>query len=276
MPFFLNPFTQDFEGNLLLGDRKHIPKFVAERNSGRGDEQVTVHTEPTYDLSGNDSDGNSKEVLTLVFALNDRKNWSELPITISGSSLSAITAVEVVTSLQANAIFAGFFKAHLEKFPSKQDRVVIKQQKAITQFWFYIKPGRAESVLQFNKFAGVGELPTYFSRHTMANRHTYSDCQNMLIQLDTGLNVDSAIITNGGFNPSSPKADYELLDGRSGLFIFTKNAYSGSNLVTKIEYHAGAGVGDFAKKTTYGYSGSSVIQVCEVPYILTSGDLVTP
>lgn len=285
MPYFLNLLPYDFEGNWLLDDRRYVPKYVVPRNAGRGDEQVIAWAEPTYDLSGNDADGNSKAVLTIVFALNDFKNWAEVPITISGSSLSAITAAEVVTSLSGNASFAGFFTAYTDKFEgSKKERVVIKQRQPALRMRYYIKPGRAETVLLFNKLAGVAEAPTYFARHTIANRFTYPDSVNMLIQLDPGTATQADIINNAvdykgvskGFSSSTVKTDWQLLDGKSGSYIFTKNIYTGSDLTTKIEYHAGAGVGDLGRKTTYVYSSSAVTEQCQFPYTLTSGDLITP
>ena len=67
MPFYQNPFTADFEGNWLLGDRQHIPKYVVKGNRGRTDELVTVHAEGPYDLSGNDADSNAKNVLSIEY-----------------------------------------------------------------------------------------------------------------------------------------------------------------------------------------------------------------
>jgi len=76
-------------------------------------------------------------------------------------------------------------------------------------------------------------------------------------------------------------ADYQLLRGRSGLFEFQKWSYDGNSPprpTTLIEYPAGALVGDLAKKVTYSYTSTNVLpdKVAEVPYTLTSGDLITP
>jgi len=284
MPFFQNPFTYDFEGNWLLGDRQHMPKFVVRRNFGRTDDQVTAWAEPTYNLSGNDADGNSKAVLTLSFALNNFYNWADLPITISASSLAATTAVEVYTSLNANPTFAGFFIASLDRFESGQPRLVIKSRQPATNFRFYVKTGRAESVLLFNKRAGVAEMPTYFSRHSIANRFQFPDSQNAVIELDPSVLTQAAVIDNAvdnkgaslNYSSSTVHEDYELLAGRSGLYIFTKNTYTGDNVTSKIEYHAGAVAGDLGKKTTYVYSGDDLASICEIPYVLENADLVTP
>lgn len=280
MSFFQNPLTSDFYGALVLGDRQFSMDFKCPRNSGRGDEYVTVWNEPTYDLSGNDGDGDSKAVLTISFALNNTNNWSDFNVTISASSLAATTANEVIASLQANTDFADYFTASLDKFGSGKDRVVIKQKSPITRFRFYIKNGRAESVLNFNKKAGVAELPAYFARHTIANRFVYTDSQSQLIELDdSGSVVDQNIIDAAGFAHGSPSADWQLLRGRSGIFQFKKITVDGSNRITQIiEYPAGALEGDMAKKTTYSYTSANTSpdKICEVPYRLESADLVTP
>lgn len=284
MSFFQNPFTQDFIAPWLLSDRQYNPDFKCPRNAGRGDEMVASFGISPFDLSGNDSDGNSKNVLTISFALNDTKNWADLEVTISGSSLSAITLQEVVTSLQANSVFTDFFTARVRT----DNKIEIKQNKPITSMKFFIKNGRAESVLLFNKLAGVSEMPTFFERHSIENRFTYSDSQNALIVLDdSGSNVDASVIDNAvdnkgislGFDHSSPKADWQLIKGKSGIFNFQKITVDGSNRITQIiEYSAGSVVGDLARKINYTYSGANTnpSQITEIPYTLSSGDLVTP
>ena len=150
-------------------------------------------------------------------------------------------------------------------------------------------------VLNFNKFVGVKELPTYFARHTIANRYTFEDCTSMLILLDPATNtvdanlIDAAVDNKGvdlEYVSGTVRADYIMMVGRSGIFQFTKNTVDDDDRITaSIEYPAGAVVGDLAKKTlmTYGDAsgGMSGIQqqpdqITEVPYTLTAGDLVTP
>jgi hypothetical protein len=127
-------------------------------------------------------------------------------------------------------------------------------------------------------------MPSYFSRHTIANfiehgpggDNAYPDSLGLLIQLTQP--TDDWYITNAGLSTVA-SADYQLLYGRSGLFTFTKNTVDGSNRITsKIEYPAGAVAGMFAKKIDYTYSGAntSPSQITEIPYVLTSGDLITP
>ena len=281
MSFFQNVFTYDFEGNWVLGDRQHIPKFVVRRNAGRGDEMVVAWNQGPYDLSGNDADGtNTCDTLEIVFALHDFKNWATLSVDIASGAddTSAVTPSEVVTALNANTLFAERFTASLGGWTedtSGTKRVMIRQRKPATEMRFYINNGRAEEKIQFNGRAGVAELPTYFGRHTIANRFTYDDCQNHLIALDTTSSVEQNIMINAvdfkgnsmGYDGTTVQEDWQLLEGRSGLFDFTSNDGSG----TVIVYPAGAQEGDLAKKIISD-SGNTFV----IPYTLTSGDLITP
>jgi hypothetical protein len=286
MPFFQNVFTNDFIGTWVLADRQHSPDFNCGRNYGRGDEVVIVHAKESYNLSGNDADGVAKALLTLSFAMNDPNTWVDLAITISAASLAAVKASEIKTSLDANATFADFFATTLEVFEDdKTPRLMIRQRKPVTQFRFYIKNTGAETILKFNKFAGVAELPSYFARHTIANKATYPDGIGHLIQLGT-TGVDANVITNAVDNKgisrnytASAQADYLLLRGKSGLFMHYKYTIDGSNRITQIiEYPAGALAGDLAKKTTMSYTAANTNPTlkAEVPYALQSADLITP
>jgi hypothetical protein len=290
MTFFQNPFLSDFEGNWLLGDRHHIPKFVCPHNAGRGDEHVVTWAEGPYDLSGVDSDGtNDTDTLVVVYALNDQpksgvsfKNWAtiSIDITATAASISAVRPEEIVTDLNADATFAERFEALLqhskgEGAPNAIPRVVIRQRAEKTNFRFYIQNGRAEDVLQFNQRAGVAELPTFFGRHTIANRFTFTDNQNHIIALDPTDGVDARIIDDAvdaygnslDFTSATVQEDWELLAGRSGLFDFTSDDGSG----TVIIYPAGAKAGDLAKKIVTNGGNTFVL-----PYTLESGDLITP
>jgi len=275
MPYFQNLFT--------LADRHHIPKFVCPHNAGRGDEIVVAWNEGPYDLSGTDSDGtNSTDTLEIVFAMNDSKNWATVAVNVAAGAVSsaAVTSEEIVTALNNDATFASWFLAILGPNGEANDtrRVTIRQKKPITNFRFYINNGRAEEVLRFNARAGIAELPSYFSRHTMDNRFLFDDSQNMLIELDATGGVDGAIINNAvnfkgvslDYTSASVSADWELLRGRSGLFDFTSDDGS-SSPNTKIVYPAGAQAGDLAKKIITSGGNTYVI-----PYTLQSGDLITP
>lgn len=290
MSFFQNVFLSDFEGNWILGDRQHGPKFVCPRNIGRGDELVVSWADGPYDLSGNDAAGNSKASLYIQYALRDPKNWATLTINIAAGAAdaSAVTTAEVITNLNANTIFAERFVATLGSYDTNgYKRILIRQKKPITEFRFYIVNGYAEEALKFNARAGVAELPTYFSRHTMANRFSYEDSQNHLILLDVGNAVDAAVINNAvdvhgrskSFSSATVQTDWQLLEGRAGIFQFQKgpsgNAVSSTETV--IYYSAGSKVGDLAKKViTQKDASSAIVAQYEIPYTLTSGDLVTP
>mgnify|MGYP001290638757 CR=1 FL=1 len=285
MPFFLNVFDSDFEGNLVLSDRHHIPKFVCRRNAGRGKEVVAAWNKGPYDLSGNDADGNAERYLKLTFCLYHTKNWATIQVDLTTGS--ALTPQEIVSTLNADTLFAERFVAGMGQFEDDTvKRILIRQKRPITEMKFYVERGQADSVIGFNARAGVDELPNYFARHTLANRFTYTDSQGMLIQLGTS-GVDGAIINNAvdfkgtslGYSSGTVREDYQLLRGRSGLFMHKKQTIDGSNRITQIiEYPAGAVAGDFAKKTTMSYSASNTYpdKVVEVPYVLTSLDIVTP
>ena len=74
--------------------------------------------------------------------------------------------------------------------------------------------------------------------------------------------------------------DWELLRGRAaGIYTFKKQTIDGSGRITEIiEYPAGAVVGDLARKTAMSYTGANIEpdQITQIPYVLQSGDLVTP
>jgi hypothetical protein len=290
MSFFQNPFNEDFEGNWLLADRKHIPKFVVKRNAGRGAEVVISHGNDPYNLSGNDSDGAAKNILNICFCLHNTKNWATMSVdvTTNASNINAVTNQEISNSLNANALFNERFIATIGSFDdSTKPRLTIRQKKPVTEFKFYIKNGQAEDQIKFNAKAGVSELPIYFNRHTISNRFNFEDSEGLLVYLNPSLNVDSGVINNAvdfrgnslGYSSASVTPDWKLLEGRSGLFIFSKITVDGSDRVTsKIEYSAGSKEGDLAKKITYTYTGANKTPstVAEIPYTLISSDLITP
>jgi archaellum component FlaG (FlaF/FlaG flagellin family) len=288
MPFFQNPFPEEFRGNWLLADRQHIPSFVCKSNAGRGPEAVFSWVLAPYNLTGNDASGNAKNVLTLSFALNSGSgtftNWGDISVTLAGATATAILASEVCASLNADANFSSWFVASIV---NEKDKITISQKQASSRMKFYVKNTGAETVLRFNAKAGVSELPTYFSRHTIDNRFAYADSQNALIELDPDDAVDAAVINNAvdaygrplGYDSTDPKEDWELLGGRSGLFNFQKLTVDGSDRITQIiEYPCGAKTGDLGRMIKYTYSGGNKnpSSICEIPYTLTDSDLLTP
>jgi hypothetical protein len=284
MAFFQNPFPYDFKGSLLLADRAHIPSFNCSGNKGRGDEIVVAWKNDPYNMNGNDVAGNDKSTLTIKYAFDSQNfmNWAPLAIDVASTATSdaAVTKKNVVDALNANTTFASLFTATVD-YQQNAQPLVIRQKQQATRFRFYIANTGAETVVGFNQKATVVELPSYFARHTTANANvgTFPDCVNMLVQLSPADAVDSAVITAAGLTPGSPKADYQLMQGRSGLFMFQKLTVDSSDRITQIiEYPAGAVAGDFARKIKYTYTAAKTKpdQITEEPYTLVSADLVVP
>ncbi len=233
----------------------------------------------------------------IKFAFNDLKTWHSLSVNIASGavSASAVTPSEIIGNLNNNATFSTYFTASLGNLGAldvsdaiDKNRIVIRQKKSATQFRFYIVNGRAEEKLKFNKKAGVAELPTYFSRHSINSQSTYADGQSALVPLTPGsVLVDAAVIDNAvnahgislGLTSGTVQADYQLLKGRSGIFNFQKLTVDASDRITQIiEYHAGAVAGDLGRKIQYTYTGAKTKpdQITEIPLTLSSGDFVTP
>lgn len=292
MPFFQNPFANDFEGNWLLSDRQYTVKFVAKSNAGRGKEMVYAWTAGPYNLSGNDPDGNPRKYLSIIYRLHNTKNWATLKIDLTGyaSSASAVTIEEVVTALQSNTVFSERFIAQLGSFDNKGSArtVVIRQKKPCTELEFYIKNGQAEVYLGFNARAGVAELPTYFAMHTIENRFNFVAGEGRIIMLNpVSSTVDSNLIDNAkdalgnsmGYDHNLVQEDWQLLRGRSGIFNFTKGPSTSAvtSTETVITYPAGAKTGDLALKTiTRKDTNSIVVESFQMPYTLTASDLIVP
>jgi hypothetical protein len=300
MSYFQNPFAEEFRGNWVLADRQLSLTFICPVNAGRGSDSVMSWAEDNYDLSGNDADGNPKANLILIFAMGGLgfKNWAEISVSVSGATATSTTAYEVVTALNANVNFASYFVASVVSATAvSKKRVLIKQKQPVSNLKFYVKNGGAEAELRFNARAGVAELPTYFMRHSVgdAYRNVFSDAQNMLVYLnpDTwsslGDTVDGDVVylatdskgNSLNFDPTTVQADWQLLRGRSGLFMFYKTLWDSNTpprIITQIQYQAGAGVGDLAKKIENHYTGTDTTpdQTTEIPYTLTVSDLVTP
>lgn len=290
MPFFQNPFADEFEGSWPVGDRQHMPTYVIKPNAGRGKEIIHSWNKGPYDLSGTDSDGNDKKYLNIVYALHNPKNWAtmQIDLTATAASAAAVTVEEVLSALNASTLFKERFIAEIGSYNDvTANTIKIRSKKPTTEFKFYVRNGQAEEALGFNARAGVAELPTYLSRHTIDNRFNYVDSQNAIIELNPSSNVDAAIINNAvdargvslGYSSGTVQSDWELLRGRAGIYTFQKLIVDGSDRITQIiEYPAGAKAGDMAKKINYAYSGSNTNpdQITEIPYTLTNGDLVTP
>lgn len=277
MSYFQNVINAQFRGTWMLGDQKTALDFNINPNRNTSDTMVSWVDDP-YDFT---TYGGS---FTLNYAWDtEYKNYSALVIDVTGADPAATTAIEVAAALNANSTFSSMWVASTFKpyAASNFSRVMIqKKTNRIKQsIRVYISNTGAETALKFNLKAPVGEIPLYFDRHTIENRFTFPDSVAMLVYLDPSDPIDAAIITEAGFDPLVVKEDWELLQGRSGSFIFYKNTLDSSvRIVETIKYTAGSGVGDLAKKIQYSYTGANTTpdQITEIPYVLTSGDLITP
>ena len=305
MSFFQNPFPAEFRGFWSLSDRQFSLTFNCPGNSARSEEMVTCWNPPSngyYDLSGNDSDDNPKNILNIRMTVNGSfKDWINLSINLTDNtnaslnpspSNSSISSSQIVSILNSNPIFNSYFTSYLETFESglSKERIIIKQKFPTSRMKFFILNGQAEETLGFNRRAGVAELPSYFERSKVwgGDISFPKDDLNCLVLLDPSSSVDANVINNAvdpkgvslNYNSSYVKEDYELLEGRaSGLFTFQKLTVDDSDRVTQIiEYPAGAKVGDLARKINYVFSGSNTnpYKVTEIPYLLRSEDFVTP
>lgn len=271
MAFFQNLFDQEYQGYLVLADRKLSPTFKVEPNKNLQSKQIAWNKGP-YDLS-------SSSLLEFNFAWDiDFKEWAKVSIDVAGDDIAATHASEVVESLNSDPVFSSVLTASVTKIDNGE--TVLISKKTGKNVRFYFSNSGAETALRFNKNAGVAELPSYFERHTISNINNYADSVGLLIKLDETDPLDQSVIEGAGFVPAEMKADWELLGGRgAGIFTFQKLTVDGSDRITQIiQYPAGSSVGDFARKIQYTYSGSNKNpnQITETPYVLQSGDLVTP
>ena len=273
MAFFQNVFDQEFQGNLILADRKLAPTFKVGPNRNMQTKQVAWNAGP-YDLSSGSS-------LEFNFAWDPEfKQWASVTIDVAGAVASSTKASEVAAALNAEPTFSSVFEASVTQLPEGDSVIISKVASKRQQVKFYFGNSGAETALGFNKMAPVAELPEYFERHTIANVREFDDSVGMLIRLDEADTTDQAVIERAGLDPSAMKADWELLRGRaSGLFTFQKLTVDESDRITQIiEYPAGAVAGDFARKINYVYSGSNTnpSAVTEIPHVLQDVDLVEP
>jgi len=277
MPFFQNPFDCEFRGHWVLEDRQFVITFIVQPN--KSDIMVAFNTEP-YDFS-------VLTDFTISYAYDPEfKLYSTLVINVAGAVPAETTAAEVAAKLNADPIFADYFTTTVRTFTGAlagqaPNTLLIRSKRSNTSIRTFISNSGAESKMRFNKKAGVNDIPTYFERHTVDNRFNplFPDSLAKLILLDPSDPIDAAIIADAGFDPTMPKADWELLSGRSGMFLFKKFTIDGSGRITRIiEYNTGATKGDLSRQIDYVYTGTltSPDQITEIPHTLESGDLITP
>jgi YD repeat-containing protein len=275
MSFYQNPIGEEFRQSWPIDQQA---RFSIPANLNNIAELLSGNAEP-YDFS-------VVNTFTINIAYDPAKiGYTAIAVNVAGASPAATTAIEVVTALNSNALFADNFTASIVNATKGSTgngtpfKVLLRCTKPRVQARIYVTNAGAEQKLRFNYQAQVREFPTYFDRYTIANRFVFPDGPSLLVALNPGDPVDAAVITAAGLNPLVVQADYQLLAGRSNTHTFSKLTYDGSSrLINVVEYFAGAVVGDLAKRTQYTYTGAATSpdQITTVPYTLTSGDLVTP
>jgi hypothetical protein len=285
MPFYMNPFNQEYKGLYPQVDHhafaKSLITYTVPNNKNNSTAMIAWNTEP-YDFS-------SLPNLTINYAVNsvnDFKGFSALVVNVAGATAAATTAREVATALNANVTFDTWFTARAQNVTENNgsqptQSVLIQAKKQQTQIKAYMSITGAESLLGFNKNAGIAELPTYFTKDIITNSHN-ANSAGQLIELDgTDTAIDRVIIRdfldNQTWTNSDLLEDWQMLEGRGGRFIFqinTSNA-SGQPLDT-ITWSAGAVAGDMAVRTIQTWTDAldTVPDTkYEVPHVLTTADV---
>ena len=311
MTYFQNPFAAEFRGNWVIGDRQYSMTFVCPCNAGRSDEIISNWKRPSgayYDLSGTDSDGNLKSILSIRLTVNGGfQDWTTIEVDLTDNTNanlnpapvdSSMKSSQIVAILNANPTFSSYFSASFgsfDQYDNYNNNIRISQKFPTSRMKYFVTNTGAEEVLGFNAKAGVAELPSYFVRSKVfgGDMTVPMDGTNILVELSPSNSGGSSSIDNDiidkacdakgislGLDSNSMKADWELLRGRaSGLFTFQNITVDESDRITQIiEYPAGAVVGDFCRKINYSYTNSNTNPsvVTEVPHVLMESDLITP
>lgn len=267
----MNVFNQEFRGNFVLSDRQYSMEFVIPANKNSNEFSVAGNSEP-YNLT---------TYTTLLIYVVVNSCFKTLSLNLTGGS--ADSAQTVADRLNAISAFSQYFTADVTgKIGSQYVRLHLKNPRTDTKFFVYFTG--ANYILNFTRYAGIAEIPTYFRKFVID--YSSSNQNQFLIELDgTDTNVDGAraiirnFLGNSSWTNSDLKADWKLFGGKSGLFKFRKTTVDGDGRPSVIiEYSAGSIAGDLAKRITYTYNGTSgaIVNYTEEPYVLTSGDLISP
>jgi hypothetical protein len=192
MAYFQNPFPSEFRGNWVLGDRQYSLTFVCPPNVGRSEVLISAWNQPsgtpeTYDLSGNDSDGDSKAVLNLRMSVSGTfDHWANISVDLTDNTYaslspsptaSAMLPSQIVQILNANPTFSSFFTASLSKFANGSNtKIVIRQNQDALRMKFFVLNNQAETVLRFNARAGIAQMPSYFFKMQSLGRQYVRPC----------------------------------------------------------------------------------------------------
>jgi hypothetical protein len=177
MAFYQNLFNE-YLGNYVVGDsRAFTLTFKVPQNRNHGEFFICWNA-GNYDLSSNSD-------LTFNYAFDSEfKSWSSFTVDISGNDPNQTTVYEIVSILNQDSTFSQFYTASIYK----NSQVGIRQNKPASTFRTYISNTSAEIALRFNKFAGIGDLPTYFEKDTIENRYLIPTANNHLIRI--GRNIE--------------------------------------------------------------------------------------
>lgn len=274
----MNVFDKEFRGTFFLGEKHNFLNFIVPPNVNKSGEMI-AHNPGPYDFS-------SANLLEINFAIDPTlRAFVTLTINVAGTTPGVTTTEEITDILNNNNQFSSYFIAYAETINRKtnQKSLLIRSRRPAQDIRAYISNSGAETKLRFNKKAGIAELPAFYDKHLISNGRSI-DSDATLLRLDgTDTAVDLLIIreflNNPDWSNNDLKKDYELFEGKSGLFRFKKQTVDGSDRITSIiEYPAGAKVGDLVRKTTYSYTSSNKNpdRVAEVPYVLQANDLITP
>lgn len=271
--FFQNVFDSDFMGSMIYSDRQYNITYKVGPNINKTYLMVNWVDGP-YDLT-------TFNVLTINISLDKGIYYSPINVTLPASA--NLTSFDIVTALNNDVNFKTWFDAEVygdgSVNPTQYStRIKINANKTLatrqSEIWkCYISNTSAERVLGFNRKCPVAELPTYYNRHTIAQRPNFSDGVGMLILLDTSLAQDQAIITNAGFDYTNVQPDWKLLTGRAETFRFNIKTYDGSSrLTSELIFNSGAKAGDMSLLRLYTYVGATtaISAVYDTPHTLTA------
>ena len=240
MPFFQNPFPDEYRGNLLLSDRSYQMTFVCPPHSGRGRtilRSIDPGKDGVFDLSGTDAKGNSKAELILHYAIDPNLvQFASITIDCVGAdTASEMTVPQIVANMNANSNFSSFFTARTMSSNGKQSAgppFVIHIESTVPgeRIKFYVDNTGTETVLKYNLKSGLAELPTYFSRHNISERFNFSDSTSMLVELS----LDITNITAAGSAEVTTRSDHGLTTGDTVTIAGSNSTPSldGSHTVT--------------------------------------------
>lgn len=267
MSFFMNVFDSEFRGSLFTGDRRLQSNYKIKANSNRSD-YLMAGNSGTFDLSGGSN-------LTINYAYDPLLlAYSQVIVDVAGVNVNQTYDTEIINILNSDTLFSSLFSAKIQS-----GKILITSKKSKVNFRAYVANTGAETAIGFNLKAPVGELPSYFERYSFDNINSYINLgTDRLVVLNPANPIDADIIDAAGFNSASPTPDWQLLHGINDAFWFNKKTYIDGKIAYEIKYPAGAKVGDLGKKIIYTYDAppfdSDLIEVAEIPYILTSGDLI--